>query len=72
MYAAKMFKDRNLPVVSLNIAALHCLSTAVSGARGEAQALEAQRQEAEAGIAALQRQRQPTKVSQKKVDQVKV
>lgn len=34
--------------------------------------LAARRAEAEAGIAALQQKKQPTKVSQKKVDQVKV
>jgi hypothetical protein len=34
--------------------------------------LAAQRAEAEAGIATLEQRKQPTKVSQKKVDQVKV
>lgn len=50
-----------------------CLAGAgASGRVQEAAALEEQRREAEAGIAALQQQKQPTKVSQKKVDQVKV
>lgn len=40
---------------------------------GEEEAdLAARRAEAEAGIASLQQKKQPTKVSQKKVDQVKV
>ena len=41
------------------------------GSQGEAD-LAAKRAEAEAGIAALQQKKQSTKVSQKKVDQVKV
>ena len=52
-------------------AAVQCASPPCAERAGD-ESLEAQRREAEAGIASLQQRRQPTKVSQKKVDQVKV